>query len=445
MTTLKDLRDRAQHKLMTGDATGALKVFRLVLEGEPLDFTTRLKIADCLLVLGETRLAGACYTAVAVYGIKAGLPLQALVAIKMIERVYPQVTGLQHDLAILYGRESPRIGRGVRAAPVDLDSKVVRDGIDLDYPMDDAHLRTTTAQMAAYLDNITKFPERVPPVPLFSDLGAAAFERVVGALQLRRYDHGEIVVRQGDPGDSFFVVAQGHVRVERRDSHGVGHELATLGEGSILGEMAVLAAEPRSATVTADGGADLLSFTCEALRAMAAELPQVGAVLERFATERSIRNLLNTNPFFKPFDKEQRTQLLSRFEAHRVPKGTVMVRQDEEGRGIYVILHGSARVVRREPDGTDVALADLRAGDCFGEIAVLQERPTTARVAATSDATVMFLPKEHFCRLIEAVPALGAYYLDLGVERLIELKRAVAESVVLAEVDPEASDFFVPL
>jgi CRP-like cAMP-binding protein len=439
MTTLKDLKELAQQKLMTGDATGALKVFRLVLEGAPHDFGTRLKIADCLLVLGETRFAGAVYTAVAVYSIKAGLPLQALVAVKMIQRVYPQVTGLHHDLAVLYCKESPRIGRGVRPAPVDLSAQV-RDDLDLDYPMEDSELRTTTAQMAAYLENIAKFPDRVPPVPLFSELSADGFERVIDALELRRLDHGEVIVRQGEPGDSFFVIARGMVRITRETALGETEELAKLGEGSILGEMAVLSAEPRTASVSADGGADLLVFKRDALAAMSADLPQVGKVLERFAMQRMVKNLLASNPFFKPFNREQRQALLTRFEAHRLPKDTVIVRQGEEGRGIYLILHGGAEVSRTEENGRVVTLAQLDTGDCFGEIAVLQDRPTTAKVATDRDSTVMFLPKEHFTKLVEAVPTLCQYYLDLGVERLVEQKRALERAIPAPNLD--ASGFF---
>jgi CRP-like cAMP-binding protein len=428
MTTLKDLRDLAQHRLETGDATGALKVFRLVLEGEPLDFSTRLKIADCLLVLGEARLAGAVYTAVAVFGIKAGAPLQALVAIKMLSRSLPQdaaklAAGLQHDLAVLYCKDSPCLGRGARAAPIDLSSKVVRDGLDLDYPMPGEELRRSTAQMAAYTDNITNFPERLPPVPIFSGLGAEALERVVSVLELRRYSDGELIVRQGEPGESFFVVTQGLVRIFR-ERDGVQQELARLGEGSILGEMAVLSAEPRAASAAAVGDVGLLIFSRAALAAVADELPQVGQLLERYAVERMVRNLLNTSPFFEPFNEKQRHDLLKRFEAHKVQKGTVMVRQGEEGRGIYLILHGTAEVARTEPDGASLKLAQLGAGDCFGEIACIQEKPTTARVSALSDATVMFLPREVFNRLVAAIPALSDYYTNLSVERLLETKRA---------------------
>lgn len=443
MTTLGDLSDLAQQRLADGDATRALKVYRLVLEAAPLDFSTRLRIADCLAELGEARLAGAVYTAVAVYGIKAGLPLQALVAIKMLERVYPKVApGLLHDLAVLYSKDSPRIGRGVRPSPLDRSAQV-RDDLDLDYAMADDELRSTTATMAAYLDNITQYPERVPPMKLFSQLGAEAFERVAGALELRRLQHGQVVVRQGEPGDSFFVVAQGRVRISREDKLGEVQELAQLGEGSVLGEMAVIAAELRTASVHAEGSADLLVFTRDALSATADDLPQVAAVLERFATERMVKNLLATNPFFKPFNSEQRQALLARFEAHRVPKGTVIVRQGEEGRGIYLVLHGVVGVTRAEPDGSTMELAELGSGDCFGEIAVVQDRPTTARVVASRDTTVMFLPREYFAKLIDAVPALGEYYLDLGVERLMELKRAVVQKPTVP--DPEASDCFVPI
>lgn len=422
MATLRDLRDIAVERLQTGDPIGALKVFRLVVEAEPSDFFSRMKIADSLLVMGETRLAGGVYAAVAIYDIKAGLPLQSLVAIKMIAHTYPKVKQLQRDLSEMYCKDSPKMGRGARAAPVDL-TPTCREDIDLDYEMDDSELKTTTAQMAAYTEDLTSFPEMVPPVPLFSELGAKAFERVVDSLELRRFDDGEVVVRQGDPGDCFFVVAQGLVRVERSEEGGEPVVLAHLGEGSVLGEMSVIADEPRGATVVSEGGADLLRFSAHALAALDKDLPQIGTVLQKYATERMIRNLLSTNPFFKPFDKKQQMDLLKRFEAHKVQPGTMLVRQGEEGRGLYLILHGEAEVITAQADGRHVSLARLGTGNCFGEISLCQACPTTASVVAKIDSTILFLPREYFQRLVEAVPALGSYYLELAIQRMQDTRR----------------------
>ena len=425
MATLQDLKDQAQHKLQTGDATSALKIFRLVLEGVPLDFTTRLKIADCLLVLGETKLAGAVYTAVAVHGIKAGAPFLALVAIKMLSSTYPDVAkGLCYDLSVLYANDSPRIGRGVRPAPVDLAARV-RDDLDLDYEMPDEDLRLTTAQMAAYTDNITRYPNRVPPMQFFGGLGADELYLLVKTLELRRYDRGELIARQGDPGETFFFVAQGTVRVVREDGQGGTRELGLLGEGSIVGEMAALSVEPRPASIHADDDVALLLCSRDALARLADELPQVAAKLERFATERVIRHLLTTNPFFKPFDDEQQQALLPRFKTYKVTAGTIIVRQDEPSRGVYLFLQGGAEAVRREGEES-VWLADLAAGDSFGENACANERPTAAKVTATRDSTLLFLPKEYFGRLVAAIPGLRDQYTELGIERLVEVRRTAA-------------------
>jgi CRP-like cAMP-binding protein len=419
MSNLHDLRDLAEQKLQTGDPIKALKVFRLVLEGAPRDFQTRLRIADCLLVMGETRLAGLVYAAVALYSMKAGLPLQALVALKMVVRTLPELRLLQRDLADMYNKDSPVMGRGARAAPVDLSAQV-RDDLDLDYPMDQAELLETTAQMSAYTKNVEPPARRVPPIPLFSELGVDAFTAVIDALELRRLDDGQVVVRQGDPGDCFFVVAQGQVRIERSSVGSLPVVLARLGEGSVFGEMSVLANEPRSATVVVEGRTDLLLFSRQALAALERDLPQVGALLQRFATERMIRNLMSTNPIFQPFDQEQRMTLFKRFEAHKVQAGTTLVRQDEEGRGLYLVLYGEVEVIRTDPSGQRTSLATLGAGDCFGEISLCQRRPTTATVETRRDSTIMFLAREYFQKLIEAVPELSDYYLDLSVQRLLD-------------------------
>jgi CRP-like cAMP-binding protein len=74
----------------------------------------------------------------------------------------------------------------------------------------------------------------------------------------RVYADGEIIVRQGEPGDCMYVVQQGRVEVVQETEAGP-HVLATLGEGEFFGEMVIFDRSPRSATVRAQGEVRLLT------------------------------------------------------------------------------------------------------------------------------------------------------------------------------------------
>lgn len=83
-------------------------------------------------------------------------------------------------------------------------------------------------------------------VPLFADLAGADLEQIAAAMTAQEVAAGGPLMRQGDPGDSLYLIAEGRVRV-----HIGAQELATLGPGAVVGEMALLDDQPRSANVTA--------------------------------------------------------------------------------------------------------------------------------------------------------------------------------------------------
>ena len=90
-------------------------------------------------------------------------------------------------------------------------------------------------------------------MPLFARLSDREILRVMQSVEVRTYDDGQIVIREGDKGDELFIVLAGKVNVSRG-----GETLTRLGAGEHVGEMALIRAVPRSATVTAEGGAELI-------------------------------------------------------------------------------------------------------------------------------------------------------------------------------------------
>jgi CRP-like cAMP-binding protein len=90
-------------------------------------------------------------------------------------------------------------------------------------------------------------------VPLFAGMRGddlAAIEQLADEIDVSA---GTVLTRQGGSGQEFFVIVEGRARVERD-----GRQLATLGPGDFLGEMALLDEKPRNATVTVEEPSRLL-------------------------------------------------------------------------------------------------------------------------------------------------------------------------------------------
>jgi CRP-like cAMP-binding protein len=415
MLVLSELKTQALRYVVLGDLARAFRTYEAIVRAVPSDLDARMKVADLCVTARLHDLARRVYAAVAFYDLQGGRPLHALVAAQALHSLGSDVAQLHESLAQLYGAGSPRLGRGGRLAPPAPETPVPPPTL-VDEP-DPSMAAHAAAEAASSTTSLTEFPPMFPPVPLLSELQPASFSRVLATVRVLRLPHGEPVVREGEPGESFFLVAAGNVRVFSTDALGKQTELARLGEGAIFGELALVAAQPRSASVEVVGEADLLEMGADALRAAAGELPQLAEALDRFTRERLLKNLLATSPLFRPFSPQQRVDLARKFTGHDVSPGTEIIREGDPGRGLYIVLSGEVEVVKGEEPFEQI-LATLRTGDVFGEIALVRGGEATATVRAGRPTTVLFLAREYFERLLAALPEMRAFFETLTEERL---------------------------
>lgn len=431
MVSLGDVKRSAATLFAQGQHLAALRLYDAIVAAAPLDFDARIRVADCALALGDANAARA-YRAAAWYCLRAGHPLPALVCARVLEAHGADASDLLASLVVTYGSESELLGKLATRIALPSDTLPI-DVPDVRLPAPADAVATALGRAEHATDTYKDFPEALHPIPLLSSLSEAALRRVLGTLVLRRLPAGAFVVREGEAGSSFFFVAGGRLRVFATDGLGRQTDLAELGENAVFGEMALLSAQPRSASVGCLSEVDLFEVGRASLSTLADELGAVAEALHGFTRERLLGNLMATSPLFKPFSRMQQRDLLRRFTSHDVAPGTVIIHEGEEGRGLFVVLSGELDVSRRASDGQTVPLASLKTGDVFGEMALLRNARTTATVIAQRPATVLFLARETVARVVAAVPEIKSYLEALAEDREIDNQLVMGEDETPAD------------
>src|SRR3990170_4661474 len=91
-----------------------------------------------------------------------------------------------------------------------------------------------------------------------------------------------------------------------------------------------------------------------------------------------------------PADRESRAAAVTR---RRYRRAETIFQKDEPGHSVYIVERGSVRIYVPSPQGNDLVLAVLGAGDFFGDLSLLDGRPRSASAAATSDTTLLALER----------------------------------------------------
>lgn len=155
-----------------------------------------------------------------------------------------------------------------------------RHGIEIPYPIQVEYSREWPADAA---DADRRERDRVLAlVDLFASLDEQQRREIAAGSVSRCYGSGDAIVRQGEPGDSMYVVCSG-AAVVMLENGAARHEVATIRSGGYFGEMSLLTGDPRSATVIARGDTALIEIGAELFRRLAAANPvaveQIGATV----------------------------------------------------------------------------------------------------------------------------------------------------------------------
>jgi CRP/FNR family cyclic AMP-dependent transcriptional regulator len=121
--------------------------------------------------------------------------------------------------------------------------------------------------------------ELLARVPLFADLSKPELDRIAQVAVLRHYPAGSVILREGDAGDTCYVMRSGRARILREHSDGRAITLTNVGPGEIFGELAMFGGEVRSATVETLEYVEAVAILADDLKRLLSEHPDLSVKL----------------------------------------------------------------------------------------------------------------------------------------------------------------------
>jgi CRP/FNR family transcriptional regulator, cyclic AMP receptor protein len=123
--------------------------------------------------------------------------------------------------------------------------------------------------------------------------------------------------------------------------------------------------------------------------------------------------LLKTVPLFAGCSKSELRELAKTADELDIREGTVLTREGRTAKEFFVLVDGTADVTK-----AGKKIAELKAGDWFGEIALITDGPRTATVTATSPVDVLVITDRRFRTVVETMPSIALKVLSCVGERL---------------------------
>ena len=255
---------------------------------------------------------------------------------------------------------------------------------------------------------------------LFRLLDDAHFVKMINAMCRLESAAGDILMKQGVEGSTFYVVFEGECDVLVRSQEGEERRVITCKRGDSFGEIGLMHPAPAVATVRAKTDALLYTIDRKTFKAInAANLQEVYAKQLAYLNRVAIFDVLTP-------DEKARLLLAGCLYEEVYEDGMDIMRRGQVGERLYIVSEGECECYLPAVEevigdhAEDEVLGRYAVGDYFGEIALLTNRLRACSVRAVGPTKILKLDRKTFTRILGPLPDLlkrcvHAYNLYMGM------------------------------
>lgn len=235
-----------------------------------------------------------------------------------------------------------------------------------------------------------RLQERVQTCLLFRTLDVQQLAEVLDAMFEHKVKAEEMVIRQGDDGDYFYVIETGVYSALINTDAGPKKVFTYDNEGN-FGELALLYNMPRAASIKAETAGSLWAMDRQTFRKI--------VLKSAFQKRKMYESFLENVPLLKHLERYERENIADALVSQAFGTGDKVVSQGDRANGMYFVESGTL-IVLKGIDGDEKEVNEVHPGEYFGELGLVHHMPRAATVAARDDVRVAFLDVTAFERLL---------------------------------------------
>jgi CRP-like cAMP-binding protein len=387
----------------------------------PADLKARAELAETLSREGATEEADAVWLSTARLACGRG---EFFVALALGRRYLDaeRLEALLREMAARYGAGRARQGPVVVAPQVPaIEGYVVPEDAD-DQLF--AALKLSTDVDALMLPKYA----RMPAIPIFEELPPDDFMALAHEVEPVLLREGLELLKQDSVERKVFLLVQGQAKATTRRADGGEIALGVRKGPTLLGEVSLLTEAPRRTSLTALGPGIAWRIDAQRVLELGNERPALVERLRALVKDRLLSDLFQSSQVLAGVPN--RDAVVAAFTVRTFPRGAVAVEQGAPPPGLFFLLHGRGEVWVTDPDGNAGQVADLDAGDAFGEMSLLTGQPTTARIVLPEGGIALHLSAAAWNLLKAKAPELDQGLAQLADVRRGELQGYLAEGTV---------------
>jgi cGMP-dependent protein kinase len=333
------------------------------------------------------------------------------VTVQVLDRESFQGYFRQRGVGVRFARRKSLPGHGVILSQPDTTNMKYAQGKDADSRLQRDVFSSRfnfSGQRSRDMDTYEKqaiIGEMKTKLSIISPIDEKDCESFIDSMWQVEVPAGETLIRQGEPGDNYYIIDRGQFDVFVRDEE-TGKDVftRTLKDGMSFGELALIFNAARSATVQAKVKSVVWAVDRTTFYTVLRSVHQTQ--LERY------REYLARTQILKVMPDKQLQQIAEALDEISFAPGHRIIKQGDTGDSFYILVSGEcavSTVVGQSPTGADRVkmLNRLRTpGEYFGEMALVTGNKRSAYVTAVTAVECLFLKRDLFLKLIQPVRGL---------------------------------------